>query len=95
MGQYIHILMPMLYRYSYGFSDSTCKSRTNWFCNHSGGAQVWAGITTYTGNDSGGVHGMDAAALRKDIDIFMDSQARGLVLFRYGLGTFPDVNDLD
>jgi hypothetical protein len=95
MGQYIHILMPMLYRYSYGFSDSTCKSRTNWFCNHSGGAQVWAGITTYTGNDSGGVHGMDAAALRRDIDIFMDSQARGLVLFRYGLGTFPDVNDLN
>jgi len=95
MGQYIHILMPMLYRYSYGFSDSTCKSRTNWFCNHSGGAQVWAGITTYTGNDSGGVHGMDATALRKDIDIFMDSQARGLVLFRYGLGTFPDVNDLN
>ena len=95
MGQYIHILMPMLYRYSYGFSDSVCKSRTNWFCNHSGGAEVWAGITTYTGNDSGGVHGMDAAALRKDIDIFMDSQANGLVLFRYGLGTFPDVNDLN
>ena len=27
-------------------------------------------------------------------DIFMDSKAAGLVLFRYGLGTFPDVNDL-
>ena len=94
MGQYIHILMPMLYRYSYGFSDSVCKSRTNWFCEHSGGAQCWAGITTYTGNDSGGVHGMDAEAMRKDIDIFMDTQANGLVLFRYGLGTFPDVNDL-
>ena len=37
---------------------------------------------------------MDAAGIRKDIDIFMDSRANGLVLFRYGLGTFPDVNDL-
>lgn len=94
MGQYIHILMPMLYRYSYNFSDATCKTRTNWFCEHSGGAQVWAGITTYTGNDSSGVKGMDAESLRRDIDVFMDSQADGLVLFRYGLGTFPDVNDL-
>ena len=94
MGQYIHLLMPMLYRYSYNFSDAKCKSTTNWFCEHSGGAEVWAGITTYTGTDSGGVHGMDAEALRKDIDIFMDTQADGLVLFRYGLGTFPDVNDL-
>ena len=94
MGEYIHVLMPMEYRYSYGWSDARCKSLTDWFCDHSGGAQVWAGITTYTGNDSGGVKGMDAESLRKDVDIFMDSKADGLVLFRYGLGTFPDVNDL-
>ena len=94
MGEYIHVLMPMEYRYSYGWSDARCKSLTDWFCEHSGGAQVWAGITTYTGNDSSGVKGMDAESLRKDIDIFMDSKAAGLVLFRYGLGTFPDVNDL-
>ena len=95
MGKYIHILMPMLYRYTYKWSDSGCKSTTNWFCNNSGGADVWAGITTYTGNDSGGVKGMDAEAMRKDIDIFLDTKAKGIVLFRYGLGTFPDVNDLD
>ena len=94
MGEYIHVLMPMEYRYSYGWSDDRCKSLTDWFCDHSGGAQVWAGITTYTGNDSGGVKGMDAESMRRDIDIFMDSKADGLVLFRYGLGTFPDVNDL-
>ena len=94
MGRYIHVLMPMEYRYSYGWSDARCKSLTDWFCDNSGGARVWAGITTYTGNDSGGVKGMDAAGIRKDIDIFMDSKADGLVLFRYGLGTFPDVNDL-
>lgn len=95
MGKYIHILMPMLYRYSYGWSNARCKELTNWFVNNGGGAEVWAGITTYTGNDSGGVTGMSAEAMRKDIDIFMDSKAKGLVLFRYGLGTFPDVNDIN
>lgn len=94
MGRYIHILMPMLYRYTYGWNDARCKSLTNWFCDNAGGAEVWAGITTYTGNDSGGVNGMDAAGIRRDIDVFLDSRARGLVLFRYGLGSFPDVNDL-
>ena len=95
MGKYIHILMPMCYRYSYKWNDAGCKSIVNWFCDNSGGAEVWAGITTYTGNDTSGVQGMDATAMRKDIDIFMDSQAKGLVLFRCGLGTFPDVNDLN
>lgn len=95
MGKYIHILMPMLYRYSYGWGDARCKSLTNWFADNAGDAELWAGITTYTGNDSGGVTGMSAEAMRKDIDIFMDSKAKGLVLFRYGLGTFPDVNDIN
>ena len=93
MGRYIHLLMPMLYRYTYGWSDARCKSLTNWFASNSGDAEVWAGITTYRGNDSG-VTPMDAASIRADVDIFLDSDAKGLVLFRYGLGTFPDVNDL-
>lgn len=95
MGKYIHILMPMAYRYSYGWSDNGCKDIINWFANNSGGAEVWAGITTYTGNDDSGVKGMSAEEMRKDIDIFMDSKATGLVLFRCGLGTFPDVTDLN
>lgn len=95
MGQYIHILMPMAYRYSYGWGDSGCKDIVNWFADNSGPAEVWAGITTYTGNDDSGVKGMTAEALRKDIDVFMDSRAKGLVLFRYGLGTFADVTDLN
>ena len=54
---------------------------------------MWSGIQTYEGNDSS-VTPMDAEHIRKDIDIFMDTRGKGIVLFRYGLGTFPDVNDL-
>ena len=95
MGQYVHILMPMAYRYSYRWNDEGCKDIVNWFADKGTPAEVWAGITTYTGNDDAGVKGMTAEALRKDIDIFMDSRAKGLVLFRYGLGEFADVTDLN
>ena len=93
MGKYIHILMPMIYRYSYHYSDDGCKKVANWFADNSGGAQMWSGIQTYQGDDTK-VYPMDAEGIRKDIDVFMDTRGKGIVLFRYGLGEFPDVNDI-
>ena len=85
--------MPMIYRYSYRYSDNMCKTVANWFADNAADAEMWSGIQTYTGGDSS-VTPMDAAAIRKDIDLFMDTRGKGIVLFRYGLGTFPDVNDI-
>lgn len=93
MGQYLHILMPMIYRYSYHYSDSMCKTVANWFKDNGSGAQMWSGIQTYRGDDSH-VDPMNAEDIRKDIDVFMDTRSDGIVLFRYGLGEFPDVNNL-
>ena len=94
MGQYIHILMPMIYRYSYHYSDSMCQRVANWFADNASGARMWSGIQTYFGNDDS-VSPMNAEEIRKDIDLFMDTRGDGIVLFRYGLGTFPDVNDIE
>lgn len=94
MGKYLHILMPMIYRYSYHYSDESCKRVANWFADNAAGAQMWSGIQTYRGNDEK-VDPMNAEDIRKDIDIFMDTHGAGIVLFRYGLGTFPDVNDIN
>lgn len=93
MGKYLHILMPMIYKYSYHYNDATCRSLADMFANNSGGAVCWAGTTTYVGNDSG-VTPMDAADILKDCKVYVGTKATGIVLFRYGLGTFPDVNDL-
>lgn len=94
MGTYLHILMPMLYRHgNYNYNDATCRKFADMFGGNSGGAACWAGTTTYTGDDSG-VTPMDAAAIRKDCEVYVGTKASGIVLFRYGLGTFPDVNDL-
>ena len=93
MGKYIHILMPMIYRYSYRYDDSECKTVANWFADNSGDAQMWSGMQTYVGNDEH-LEPMTADQMRKDIDVFMDTRGDGIALFRYGIGTFPDVNDI-
>jgi hypothetical protein len=94
MGKYLHILMPMLYRHgSYHYNDDTCRKFANMFGGNTGGAACWAGTTTYSGNDSS-VTPMDAESILKDCKVYVGTKATGIVLFRYGLGTFPDVNDL-
>lgn len=92
MGKYIHILMPMIYRYSYSYNDDTCRRAANKFADNRGGAECWAGTTTYKGNDSK-VYPMNAEDIRKDCNVYKDSRAKGVVLFRYGIGEFPDMTD--
>ncbi|MBP5720297.1 MAG: hypothetical protein J6W82_04450 [Bacteroidales bacterium] len=90
MGKYIHILMPMCYRYSYNLSDEGIVNLMNWFCSNSADAEVWSGLTTY---DKSTV-GLTEEALMADIMAYRQSNATGIVLFRHGLGTFPNVSDI-
>jgi hypothetical protein len=84
----------MLYRHgSYHYNDDTCRKFANMFGGNTGGAACWAGTTTYSGNDSS-VTPMDAESILKDCKVYVGTKATGIVLFRYGLGTFPDVKDL-
>lgn len=96
MGKYVDVFMPMIYRYhAYGVkdSDATCKSRSRLFTTVTD-RQVWAGITTYE-YEGESVKSLDADAIRADADLFAnETDCCGLVLFRYALGKFPDVNDL-
>ena len=96
MGQYVDVFMPMIYRYhAYGVkdSDATCKSRSRLFTTLTD-KQVWAGITTYE-YEGESVKSLSAEAIRADADLFAnETDCSGLVLFRYALGKFPDVNDL-
>lgn len=93
MAKYIHVLMPMIYRYgSYNMSDDTFRSNSNYFADQAAksGGVSWSGIQTYDANTKG----MTAEALRRDIDLMAETRSEGIVLFRYQLGTYPDINDL-
>ena len=97
MGTYLDILIPMVYRYSEsGGADKTgawARSMTDYFVTNAGKAEVWAGTQTYR-YTSGNATGLPQEQLRNDCEDFTQSKAVGLFLFRYGLGNFPDVNDL-
>ena len=98
MGQYIDILMPMIYFHC----DSYRKGGREWakmvadhFATKGAPAKVWAGMTTYYDTDSTKVIPMDAEQIFGDCRFFADSTlAEGVVLFRYGLGELPSLENL-
>lgn len=96
MGQYIDVLMPMIYRYAANGSNSGgawARNMADYFAEKSGKAEVWAGLQTYN-YVSGAASGLSQEAIYNDCADFLTSAADGIVLFRYGLGNFPDVTKL-
>ena len=90
MGQYLDILIPMIYGNHSGKSSATCNSIANYFADHGAPAQCWAGNDTYDSDN----RGLDSATIKKSCDGYKNSRAKGLVLFRYGLGNLPNLLDL-
>lgn len=93
MGKYLDILMPMIYRHS----PSYTKGGYYWgakvaahFAEKGKPAQVWAGTTTYNGDD-GNVKPMNAKDIMVDCRTFIGTGAKGVVFFRFGLGEIPDM----
>jgi hypothetical protein len=88
----------MVYRYGYAGEDKSLEwvnEVTNWFEANSDQAEVWVGIQTYSVNlENGEPISLDAEQLLSDCKDITNTNATGVVLFRYGLGDFPDVNDL-
>jgi hypothetical protein len=99
MGQYIDILMPMIYRYSEpadGGGDKGelwARQMADYFVERSGKAEVWAGTTTYNYVGQTAT-GLTQERMRSDCEVFLSSGATGVVLFRYGLGNICSLNGL-
>ena len=98
MGQFLDILMPMIYYHC----DSYRKNGLQWalgvadhFATKGAPARVWAGLTTYEDTDTTQVVPMNAEKILADCRVLADSSlASGVVLFRYGLGELPDLHGL-
>ena len=97
MGQYMDILIPMIYFRTGGYrsgGQTWAVNVANHFATKGAPAEVWAGLTTYEDTDSASTVPMSAAKIRSDCELFTGTQATGVVLFRYGLGAIPDLNGL-
>lgn len=97
MGQHLDILIPMIYRYNEtsegGKSVSWVTNMTNYFLENAGNAEIWPGTQTYKYSVNQ-VAGLTQEQLLSDCKDFRQTKATGIMLFRYGLGDFPDVNTL-
>lgn len=94
MGKYIDVFMPMVYKYytNNTYSDSWMRVTCNGFTRASN-AQVWAGIQTYTyPAGSSGEVGMTPEQVLADAEVIRSTDCSGVVLFRYALGSFPDLS---
>ena len=98
MGQYIDILMPMIYFHCQSYRKGGApwaKMVADHFATKGAPAKVWAGLTTYEDTDTALVVQMNAEKILRDCRMFADStKAEGVVLFRYGLGELPDLHDI-
>ena len=90
MGKYLDILIPMIYGNSSGKTYGTCRGIANYFAQHGVPAQCWAGTDTYDSSS----RGLDAASIKASCKYYEESQAKGIVLFRHGLGTLPSLLDM-
>ena len=91
MTQYIDVLMPMAYISSYNYSSTANVNVANWFADRcKPGTQSWHGVSTYNSN----TQGLSEAELYRDCFNITNSRAHGLALFRYGLGTLPNLTGM-
>ena len=107
MGQYLDILIPMVYRYGYAGEDKSLEwviEVSNWFEEKSGPADVWVGIQTYKVNmtpeasgqfsDGGHIIPLTAEEMLSDCQDILKTNCTGVVYFRHGIGEYPDITDL-
>ena len=97
MGKYIDVFMPMVYKYYNNgttYNDSWMVSTCNGFTQASK-AQVWAGIQTYKYQSGvSGEIGMTPEEVLADATVIKNTDCSGVVLFRYALGSYPDLSTL-
>lgn len=95
MAQWLDVLMPMIYRYDY-YGENKPKEwvaeLAEWFVENSSDKQVWVGIQTYSVElPEDKIVPLDAESIREECDLIKEAGADGVVFFRHGLGTLPDM----
>lgn len=91
MSSYLDAFLPMAYISSYNYGPTTNASVAQWFKDKAGTRKVWHGVSTYDSNSKG----LSAERIYDDCkNVETRSTVDGVALFRYGIGTLPDMNDL-
>ena len=84
--------MPMIYKGNNREVSSWITSTTKWYVHNSKGAKIWAGLQTYKSDSDITVLSMDE--MINDANSALNGGADGLVLFRWGLTSYINFNEL-
>lgn len=91
MKNYLDAFLPMAYISSYNYGPATNAGVAQWFKDKAGSKKVWHGVSTYDSSS----RGLTAERIYSDCkNVEQNSTVDGVALFRYGIGTMPDMNDL-
>jgi hypothetical protein len=82
LGKYLDVLVPMIYSGNYRKNATWIGSVTKYIAQHSGNAQVWAGIMTYKSDAN--PTPLSVTALLRDTQAALNNGASGFALFRFG-----------
>lgn len=93
LGEYLDVVIPMIYKGNYGKPTSWIKTTTQWFVENSPKAQVWSGLQSYKSDSDTTL--LSISELTADANAAMDGSAKGVILFRYGLSNLLDFNTID
>ncbi|OQD58827.1 hypothetical protein MBBAR_8c00530 [Methanobrevibacter arboriphilus JCM 13429 = DSM 1125] len=83
LGQYLDVLVPMLYEGNYGKDNAWIQSTTKWYITNSGGAEVWGGLYAYHSDKN--PTRLTVAELTEDCKSVLDGGGNGVAIFRWGI----------
>lgn len=92
LGNYLDIIIPMVYKGNYQSSTSWITTTTQWFVENSGKAQVWSGLQTYKSDSD--VTKLSTSELTNDANAALAGSASGVILFRYGVTNLLNFNNI-
>lgn len=83
LGQYLDVLIPMLYEGNYNKDNAWIESTTKWYKENSGGAQVWGGLYGYRSDSD--LTRLSVAELTADCKSVLNGGGDGIAIFRWGI----------
>lgn len=89
LGQYIDILIPMVYKGNYNQNTASIQSTIKWYKDNSGGAQVWGGLYGYYSDTN--LNRLSVAELTTDCKSVLNGGGDGIAIFRWGITNLFDL----
>lgn len=92
LSKYLDALIPMVYKGNYNKDTAWIGEMTQRFVEMSNGAPVWTGLQGYVSDDDETPLSYDE--LFNDAQTALNSNANGIIPFRWGVTNFLNFNDL-